>query len=264
MPPNENGRDRAIPHLRRQCRGKSKTIATAPGNRERRTAWWSWQDPNLQPTGYGHHLICCTASNLTRRTFVRAVSRLAPGSRPRGMTVTESLAPVDAPMNREMSGLISYARVSTAQQGKRRTRTGSTARGHPPVRGDRRPRGHCRARSKPARGPTRWSVGQNLPPPSPLRRSRRERSRSDFAAYRGRPRSCESKGAELRGHRANPPQIRRLPPSGPKSCGRCSPSLPACRRAAVELNARKVATPTRRPWSAMTVIRVRARLAGAS
>jgi Recombinase len=35
-------------------------------------------------------------------------------------------------------------------------------------------------------------------------------------------------------------------------------------KAAAELNARKVPTPTGSPWSALTVIRVRARLASAS
>jgi hypothetical protein len=35
-----------------QSRGKSKTIPTTPGNRKlRRTAWWSWQDSNLQTIG---------------------------------------------------------------------------------------------------------------------------------------------------------------------------------------------------------------------
>jgi hypothetical protein len=47
--------------------------------------------------------------------------------------------------------------------------------------------------------------------------------------------------------------------SVPRHCGRCSPSLPACRRD--ELNSRNVPTPTGRPWSAKTVLRVRERLA---
>ena len=42
--PIPGGRDRAIPRLRRQSRGKSKTIPTAPGKRNlRRTAWWRRQ-----------------------------------------------------------------------------------------------------------------------------------------------------------------------------------------------------------------------------
>jgi hypothetical protein len=42
----------------------------------RRTAWWSWQDSNLQPTGYGYHSICCTISNLGGRLSERQPEHL--------------------------------------------------------------------------------------------------------------------------------------------------------------------------------------------